>query len=212
MQQRWRAFCETKIAVTPAPPNPPAGMAEAFLLVAQSIKPLIEHQTASAKIREEMRRRLQSLLSTRRLYAMGFALPRSVNDAPNMVPSDLWSGKIDWDKSAVAANGLEFVAVRVLTVTTEDRALAVVQPALLPAPRPGRGRPPIAKPRIAEAYVALKRAGQIDFDEPMTAFYPKIRRYLAIQYPTDAARLGVLSDEMIRKITESMFKNDLATR
>jgi hypothetical protein len=212
MQQRWRAFCDTKIAITPAPPDLPAGMAEAILLVAESIKPIIEHQTASWKIREEMQQRLQSLLSGGHLRAMGFPLPRSVNDAPNIVPVDLWSGKIDWKMSAIAANGLEFVAVRVLTAATEDRALAVVQPALLPAPRPGRGRPALAKPRVAEAYAALKGSGEIDYDLPMAAFYPKIRRYLTIQYPTDAARLGALSDEMLRQVAGPMFKNDVAIR
>ncbi len=63
----------------------------------------------------KLRHAFQDKLQRGELFAYGYSIPRSPDDARVPVPVDLWHdrAKISWENSSISADGLEFVSVRI---------------------------------------------------------------------------------------------------
>ena len=72
----------------------------------------------------KLRHAFQDKLQRGELFAYGYSIPRSPDDARVRVPADLWHdrAKINWETSSISADGLEFVSVRILE---KDRPVPV---------------------------------------------------------------------------------------
>ena len=142
------------------------------------------------------------------LVGCGYALPRSPDDGPIEIPADVWGGKINWQKSEVKGNGLEFAAVRVVE-TQSDRPSSEIATNVTqnpPSTRPP-GRPGVAT-FIEEAYQALREADAIDYDAPRARIYEPIRGFLMKKYPGNKARWQRLSDKTVASHTKDLFDAD----
>lgn len=145
------------------------------------------------------------------LIALGYPMPRQAADPPQIIPDDVWVGKIDWQKSEIKGNGLHFVSVRISIYRTSKGCVlehAPQQPEtiqLIAAPTPRIGRPSY-KRVIKEAYDYLKSQNLIDHEHPMTACYPLIRDYLAKAYPARAGQYLDMANEAIRPVISPLYK------
>ena len=72
----------------------------------------------------KLRHAFQDKLQRGELFAYGYSIPRSPDDARVRVPVGLWHdrAKINWETSSISADGLEFVSVRILE---KDRPVPV---------------------------------------------------------------------------------------
>lgn len=141
------------------------------------------------------------------LLALGFEEPRNVEDHPWEIPSEVCRHQLDWDNGKASGVGLSFVEVRLMPAHWKPKLLADLAASGEPGVARSRGRPSV-KAYVGEAYETLRDAGRIDFDGPMAALYDSIRIWLVELYPSDAARLGNLSNETIRKMITDRFKED----
>lgn len=196
---------------SPLPPPYEAPADEKVAALFKLANSVLQHNSARFESRQKTRDRLCSLLLEGYLASYGYVVPRAADDPPRPIPRDIWAGAIDWDQSSVAGNGLSFVAVRVSGVSAVSASLRPDQrqPIL---PPPGRGRPPVAKLGIVEAYRALKALQKIEYSAPISAMCPAIRAWLAEKYPSNAGFYENLRYETIRKAVGSLFKNDKSKR
>lgn len=183
---------------------------EALLAVTEHLKPYADKLAAELDASRRLQDYLLRLIGGGHVLALGYALPRRPEDYPAWIPLDVWPGKIGWPESSVKGNGLEFVAVRVVTNRTAQGLLSSCDQGLLPAVKK-TGRPSL-KARIIEAYDALKGAGQIDFKSPMGHAFPQLRAWLSERYPDNAGQFANMADETIRKHVSNLFKEDRNSR
>lgn len=148
---------------------------------------------------------IKQQLTKGKLLGVGFISPRSVNDAPTAIPSDLWAlAKFNYDKSEIQSGSLKFENVRIAKLPANKQ---VTQPATInnvysfsTKTRRPVGRP-TSRDKIKEAYEELKAEGGIDFTKPMTHAYPLIQARLAAKHKTDRG----FKDEAVRKAISDDF-------
>ncbi|MPZ09241.1 MAG: hypothetical protein GEU89_03395 [Kiloniellaceae bacterium] len=205
----YRELCAAKPPGFSMPTEPAPDISTGLLAIFAAMKP---NQDYYAKLRaawERMQADTVAGIRSGEVLALGFVVPRHVADAPALIPSDVWGGRIDWDGCKVSGSGLEFVSVRLIEPKAVDELL-------LPTggdrsePRPV-GRPSV-KSEVFAAYEALKAAGKVDFEAPMKRLYPEIRAYLCEAYPDRAGVFQDLSDETIRQVVSGSFKADRASK
>ncbi|RKQ72503.1 hypothetical protein [Oceanibaculum indicum] len=167
--------------------------------------PMVAYSANRKSIIVETQQRMIAKLWDGELVALGYTLPRQVEDAPVFLPHDAWSGTIDWEKSEIRGAGLHFVSVRIARQETTETPL-LIEVAPLP-PQATKGRPS-TKQVIVEAYQALKSSGQIDFTRPMKDCFPQIREWLATRYPDRKGFFLELGKETIRKPISDLFNKD----
>ncbi len=170
-----------------------------------ALAPLGEALSQKGQAIQALRDNLIRLLSLERLKAYGYVVPRDPDDAPRSIPPDVWSGEIDWKLSGVTGQGLSFVSVRVISSKLADEIRTRHVTKFLPELKRRQGRPS-KKAVIVEAFDALVDGGMLDPSKPMTVAANQVRRWLAERYPHDAARMGSLHDETIRRAIASKFK------
>jgi hypothetical protein len=157
-----------------------------------------------------LRKHLIRAISLGHVVPVGFALPRTPGDTPISVPIDLWSRTIDWKASSVSGNGLEFVAVRVVSDQTARALMAEIDGAFSPKLKPNLGRPSVQR-EIFDAYISLKEQGLLDFSSSMACHYDLFRDWLCKQFPENSGQYGNLSNETIRRVISAEFKKDRDT-
>lgn len=142
------------------------------------------------------------------IIGYGYALPRNPTDKPIEIPSDVWSGKVDWQKSILIGSSLSFESVRViheedlaeiLTPRPLNNTHAALQPTIKKAGRPSLKR------FINEAFEELKMQGQINVSRPQKIYYDMIRSHLASKHPERAAQFRDMADETIRQTITDYF-------
>lgn len=191
--------------------------ATAIALWARSPMPELtaEHQATLAKGGEVDRalKQLQSIvrhwLLRGALVAYGYEKPRRIADLPQVIPTDVWKGTIDWTASGVRGAGIDALEVRVLHPTWIDalRQRTVAQFAATSLAKPNsKGRPSL-KQEIIECYRELERGGHIDLNAPMKRCYPAIRRALAAKFENRSGQIEELSDETIRARISPLFRD-----
>lgn len=139
------------------------------------------------------------------LIAYGFEAPRRMDDDPKEIPARLWSGRPDWDKAMLSAEGLAFVEVRVLT-KKQRRQLLDLPPEGAANSKP-KGRPGVGQ-NISDAFRALEAAGKVDTGRPARAHFDLVRNWLAEHRPDMKPPGSDLNEETIRKHFSPLF-NDL---
>lgn len=179
---------------------------EMALEALNAAQPALKAYIERNNVVSEMHDHVISLIARSKLIALGYELPRRALDKPIEIPTDVWSGKIDWVKSAVSGNELQFVAVRVIPKVAAEKLLGK----LIPAPKPKPVGKPSVKREIVEGYKYLRERNQIDFSKPRTACDEQIRALLKLQYPDRAGTYAHLSDETFRIHIGILFKADRA--
>lgn len=134
------------------------------------------------------------------LIALGYRMPRSIEDVPREVPPDLWRGQIDWDSSAVSGSGFAFNQVHVVHPQWIEQAKAkILVKSIGPAPPPkALGRPSL-KRDIEQAYRDLVSAGLIQASETMTSVHQKVRAALSRVHPDRAGSFKGMAKETVRR-------------
>jgi|GEM_PF-921510 len=126
------------------------------------------------KLKDLLRRQVRGRLRRGELVGLGFAAPRAANAKPEPVPTDVWAGRIEWDKDTVEGNGIRFDGVRIAKAEPE-------------ASQRGPGRATLEN-EIVTAFDSLMASGRIDFSKSLTWHYPRIRETVLSMYP------GIVSD------------------
>ncbi len=178
-------------------------LSDRFSKLYDACKPRWHLMNMASDIRRQMRDHVRKEIANGRLIGYGFALPRHADDAPRPVPADLWACKVDWETSKVSGNGLEFIAVRIVSVEMVEylnRDTVAEQS----SPRRPAGRPAVG-PEIRAAFDALAAAGRVDFKAPMKHCYDLIRESLAARFPDRAGTFRDLADETIRKTISERY-------
>lgn len=148
------------------------------------------------------------LINRELLIGFGFVYPRMPGSIPKPIPVDVWDGEIDGLESSVTGNGMNYVAVRVITKVQLNRLMV---------PGEGQegantiGRPSVRK-KVREAFLALCDANMVDANGPLSKTYPIIRDWLANAYPDDAEQLSKLAGETIRRVITDDFKSLVANK
>jgi len=185
---------------TPAPVAVKHDLVESLAMIHSAANAL----AAPAKVRSKMRDHLLDRLATRSLVAYGYVVPRHPSDAPIEVPADMFDRRyVDWGKSALKGQGLEFAAVRVLHPTTVQKMLsALPQPS--PAPARRRPGPDPSAPKIEAAISALLGANKLDRTAPHKVNIPLIRARLHELFPGHFFGADKPKNETIRKVWERL--------
>jgi hypothetical protein len=206
----YNAANEKKPTFDPAtvePPSPNASVIEIITKGLEAYKPYSDYQTEIGEATRRIKNYLLQLIAGGHLKAYGYVIPRNPHDKPVLVPRDVWSGKIDWSKSSVIGNGLEFAAVRIVSTSFENQVLEQTNQRQLPKPNAPRGRPSV-KIEIQRAYEALRDSGEIDFSKPMSACFNDIRLRMVADNPDYSGQYLDLVDETIRRTISDLFKAD----
>ena len=146
-------------------------------------------------------KKLVPLLAKGHLFAYGYKIPRDVDDTPRRLPADLFDGSsINWKRSTVKGNGLEFAAVRIVDPKWVGEIKSINGDAG-DKPRPGR---PSMQTAIQEAVEALMNEDALRFDQPMKSHYSLIRERVMKHHPELTHPRG-LGDETIRKVLSVRF-------
>lgn len=160
----------------------------------------VERGRRRRDVADEFIRRLRA----GKLVAAGYISPRSVDDQPTSIPTDLWDlAKLNFENSEIQSGSLMFENVRIARPAKHSKPIEGVKLRLVhstefAAPRK-IGRPG-SREKIFAAYQTLKSAGQIDFSKPMTHAYPSIRNALIQQFgitrgfQNEAMRLAIKDD------------------
>lgn len=195
-----------------------AGWIERVVALTVAVKPVVEHFQDRATLCAEMRDNLLMNIEDGALIALGYALPRKFDDFPNEIPIDIWEGNIDWLNSSVCGNGLEFSAVRIASRKWLAKSHEQIAPLQIPllavepleaVPRnPGR---PNLRNEIWIAYEKLKHEQGIQFNQPMTRSYDRIRATVKLLFPEQIDGDRMLGDEAIRKVTFEDFRKESDT-
>ncbi len=183
--------------------------------LAKVLDPIFEHYRGRWAVRDEIREDLLVRIESGEYMAVGYSQPRKHGDFPVEIPIDIWEGEIDWEKSTVKGNGLDYMAVRIiprnsLTKITEKIALLQIAP---PSAIPRKINPPrIGRPscrKIVEiAYEKLKQSGEIDFLAPQIFAIRQIRDAVTAMFPDDIKGDRGLGDEAVRKVICEDFRSE----
>ena len=147
---------------------------------------------------EQQKNEIIQSISNGTLIALGYSLPRRPIDTPQVLPDDVWSGKIDWNESSVTANSLHFVSVHLV-----HKDLKFERKKLLPVGQKLSKR--TYQVAVLEAFNYLKNKGLIDLAKPMTHSYDPIRNYLIATYPDQADHYKNMHNKTIWLVISDLF-------
>jgi hypothetical protein len=142
------------------------------------------------------------------LVGFAFEAPRRLQSEAIPVPREAWAGLVQWDRSQLEHQGIRFVEVRLMPAHWEEQLKKRWHDRFAPAPAAKTRGPEGTARQIAEAYTALKEAGQIDFEASMQALYPRVRRWLMAHYPQAGFSDSKPHDETLRKTISPLFAGD----
>lgn len=95
---------------------PHRSIAENIRNICDLIGHILTPLTKRNEILRAMQEQLADLIWDGTFVAYGYALPRTSKSSPEEIPVDLFrDGNVDWDKSTVRSEGLQFESVRVLS-------------------------------------------------------------------------------------------------
>ncbi len=171
---------------------------------------LQESFSETAKIAHEKETSFRRQLSSGRLVAAGYKIPRHPSDLPVPIPPDVWeSGKINYSESVVKGAALEFVSVRIVRATARPQKLKVIlEPVKITPEKIDERR--VGRPSLARqtwiAYEQLKKGGKIRFNLPMTHAIDQVRAKVKELFPEDVDGDRGLREEAIRKVIYQDFR------
>jgi len=159
--------------------------------------------TKRAALKNELQKNILGYVAKGYLHGFGYELPRSTAALPVAIPKSAWSGRLDWDNSALSYQGIELCAVRLTTNRIRNEILD--RGHVPPAPSTkARGRPSIG-PDIEAAFHALNRAGEIDPSKSAKSHFVKIRKWLELNRPNLLVPAASISSEAIRAHFAPLF-------
>lgn len=174
---------------------------KATLLFSGSQKILTERET----MKKELRATILHYIETGVLFGYGFESPRSLSSTPVEIPKLLWRGNCNWDASALEAQGLKFIEIRLTTVHIRNDILG--RGNVDTTPTSAAGRPSVGL-AIKAAFHSLNKAGEINVKASQGSHYPKVRGWLELNYPNLSVSPAQMSDKTIQRHF-SVFFNDL---
>lgn len=131
---------------------------------------------ARTTLQKKMQNAVVGYLRDEQLFAYGFEPPRRMGTQPLEIPKYYWSGQIDWIKSTLTFNGIQFVEVRLISASKRAKVLE-----LAPVPKTGSeatpGRPGF-EADILEAHKLLLDAGKFNPNASLKSQCPAIRNWL----------------------------------
>lgn len=142
------------------------------------------------------------------LIAAGYKFPIE-SDYPTLIPVHMWPpDNIDAVKSAISANEIKYVRVRIIKKSALDifQEIPTKNEKQLPKyklQKKKAGRPSIGD-AIVEAYHMLDKDGQIDITLPLSSHYEAIRDVVSKSRPDLSDDTG-MKDEAIRKRVAEFF-------
>lgn len=160
-----------------------------------------------------LERKLESQFLTElregKLWAFGYSAPRKPTDAPCRLPIDLFEGKIDWVKSAIKGNGLEFTAVRVVAspapgLVSAPRETQAPQLEVAPA-APGR---PSRRGEIVAAWQALEAERKINRATSLRSHFALVRAKVHEIHRSDPRGEKGLGDKVLYQILSELWNRD----
>ncbi|MEO3430536.1 hypothetical protein AAFN88_16880 [Pelagibius sp. CAU 1746] len=155
-----------------------------------------------------LKENLLQYLASGAVVGFGFEAPRRLQDSAIAIPNGAWSGFVGWSQSQLEHQGIRFLEVRVMPAHWEEQLKRRWHDQFAPAPAVKTRGPEGTARQIAEAYTALKEAGQIDFEASMQALYPRVRHWLMAHYPQAGFSDSKPHDETLRKTISPLFAGD----
>jgi hypothetical protein len=143
------------------------------------------------------------------LVGFGYALPRKIDDTPLQIPSDIWTGSVNWRSNSVSGNGLSFVSVRLVENTklisaSPVNASETVKTDLPSVPlAPAKAGRKSRKEEILAAFEVLLAGGVLTKDTPKSILGHEVREFVLKGVSKVDRRESGLSDETIRRIIRS---------
>jgi len=185
------------------------GFASVMTEAVKILRPIATHNEARWALEKDVQRQLIK----NELLGIGYCMPRSPSSAPDVIPADAWTGKVDWAKGTLEGGGMSFVQVRVILEKQLEWALRPKSKNDLFSPEPSPpkinapkvGRPTVQK-EIFDAFGKLTAEGLIDFSGSMRSHFDLIRDRMGKDNPDHAGQFRALADETIRKEISADFK------
>lgn len=146
-----------------------------------------------------------------KLIAVGYSCPRKSTNLPEEIPHDMWSEEnINWGKSSIKGNGLEFVSVRVAKkiregINSNNRKL--IPNIEVVDKRSGR---PSKWGLIIEAYNFLEKNGKINCSRTLKSHTKIIQETVRVLHPEIKDNKG-MQEETVRRAILDRFEKYCAT-
>lgn len=158
--------------------------------------------TKRAALKSELQKNILSYIAKGHLHGFGFELPRSMADMPVAIPKSAWTGRLDWDNSALSYQGIELCAVRLTTNRIRNEILGRGNVDKTPVRPQGR---PTVRHAIEAAFYALNEAGKIDPTASQMSHYPLVKGWLELNQPDLPVPPAHMSDKTINKYFSQLF-------
>lgn len=207
LKPKWKAVSEKSAsdafvqdAAAVAELEDASAFEKATLLFSGSQKILTERET----MKTELRATILRYIETGVLFGYGFEPPRSLNSTPVEIPKSLWRGKCNWDASALEAQGLKFIEIRLTTSRIRNEIIAEKPRSFTSEAKPV-GRPSI-QADVQRAFAALLQSGRIEIDKSAKSHFPPIREWMRKTNPERYPPTEKLGDEGIRYHFSPLFK------
>jgi len=159
--------------------------------------------SARASLQTTLQNNILRYIADGHLHGFGYELPRKLSGAPVAIPKGAWAGRCDWSAERLSFRGLEFVDIRLTTNRIRNEILERGTVDATPT-RPA-GRPSVG-PAIEKAFHALNKAGEIDSELSQMSHYPKVRKWLELNYPDLPVPPAHMSGKTIQKYFSPLFK------
>lgn len=178
--------------------------------LAIGLQQLSSYSTQSTIAKEKLYKDLYEKIINGGLIAIGFKSPIK-SEFPILIPLHMWSPEtIDINKSAISANNIGFVRVRIIKESAfeqiKNKQVLKKEFSLPEIKDQKTGRPSLKKEIIA-AYVYLKETNQIDYLKPLKAHTELIQQTVQKLNPEIKDTRG-MKHEAIRRIISHLFKAD----
>lgn len=167
----------------------------------QAATPILANRN---QLRKDMQDFVRDHLIKGNLIAFGFEPPRKISDQPIRIPAYCWKGRIDWDDSALVAQGLRFEQIRIIVALWQEKIIQLDAPEAEAEDVKSPGRPSWEK-HILSAFDALKEAGEINTDEYLTSHYGKVRAWLEINVKASERPPKLPHDNTLNKYLSPLF-------
>ncbi len=158
--------------------------------------------TPQADLLERAKQQITNYLLDGTYRGYGFDRPRTLDTEPVLLPAECWKGAVSWAGNEVQFQSLKFCEVRI-RMMREHLDPILNKPFESPAVKPGR---PTVAPAIEAAFYALNKIGQIDPKASLQSHYPKVRKWLELNFPNLPVPADRISSETIRRIISPLFK------
>lgn len=134
------------------------------------------------------------------LFAFAFEHPRKLENAPVEVPLSAWAGRIQWGQSAIEAQGIKFVEVRMLTASMMKDVRLKYR-----SSHAGTGRPSVAED-VKACIAEIEAAGLIDPSQTMASHVRLIQARYEVRAKAHKLKKATVGKEVVRLIFLPYFK------